>query len=192
MIRHTLEDDLAKHEAFKTRLKDYLFALDAYHFMRNPIMHTDGSRHFLSQRSIGEVIADLRGENEDYTEFYLSDLGLKGAELEAAGRHDEELAALLVEIGWSVLAVEQELSLYQAALLRLDEAEKREGGSTPFWFSERFGSDYSVDDYLPSSPYSRLQFVAFTGRLDIDDVEFVCRHIFLSERAVASAGLYIP
>lgn len=192
MNRHTLEDDLAKHEAFKARLKDRRFALDAYHLLRSAIMHDDGSRHFLSQRSIGEVIADLRGENEDYTDFYLSDLGLKGADLEVVGKHDQELAELLGEIGWSLLTVEQEVSLYQAALLRLDEAEKREVGSTPPWFSERFGRDYSADRYRPGSPYSRLQFLSFTSRLDIDDGEFVSRHILLSELASSYAVDYAP
>lgn len=192
MNRHTLEDDLAKHEAFKARLKDRDFALDAYHYLRNAIMHDDGSRHFLSQRSIGELIADLRGENEDYTNFYCSDLVLKGEELEAAGKYDDELAELLGWIGWSVLTVEQEVSLYHAALLRLDEAENRERGPTPTWFSERFGSDYSSDRYQPSSPYSRLQFLSFTGRLELDDVESVSRHLFLSERASSYAVNYAP
>jgi hypothetical protein len=192
MQRHTLEDDLVNHQTFKLRLKDRSFALDAYHYLRNAIIHEDGSRHFLSQRSIGEVIADLRDENEDYIEFYLSDLGLKGAELEAAGMHDEELARILGEIGWCVLTAEQEVFLYRSAILRLDEAEKREQGPTPTWFSQRFGNDYSLDMDQPRSPYPRLQHLAFTGRIDIADVEYVSRHIFLSERAAVLAGTYVP
>jgi hypothetical protein len=189
---HRLEDDLATHEAFKARLKDRAFALDAYHYLRNAIMHDDGSRHFLSQRSIGELIADLRGENENYTGFYLGDLGRNGPELESAGQHDDELAELFAEIGWSTLTVEQEVLLYRASIGRLDKAEKLKVGPTPFWFVEYFGDHYSVDGYRPGSPYSRLQFLAFTGRLDLDDAEYVSRNIFLSERAASYAVDYTP
>ena len=192
MINHTLEGDLATHEAFKARLKDRAFALDAYHYLRNAIMHDDGSRHFLSQRSIGELIADLREENEDYTEFYLSDLGLKGCELQSAGNFDAELAELLAEIGWNVLTVEQEILLYQSAIRRLDESEVRREGPTPSWFSERFGNQFQRDEARRHSPIYRLQFLAFTGRIDLDDVEYISRNIFLSEPASSFAVDYRP
>lgn len=192
MISHSLEGDLAVHEAFKARLKDRAFALDAYHFLRNAIMHDDGSRHWMSQRSIGELIADLRGENDDYTDFYLSDFGRNGSELETAGHFDDELAELLSQIGWSVLTVEQEVLLYQSSIALLDEAEKQIPGPTPVWFAEHFGNHYSAPEKRGISPYSRLQFLAFTGRIDLDDKEYVSRNIFLSERASSHAVDYAP
>lgn len=192
MISHSLENDLATHEAFKVRLKDRAFALDAYHYLRNAIMHDDGSRHSMSQRSIGELIADLRGEKDDYTDFYLSDFGRNGAELETAGQFDDELAELLAQIGWSALTVEQEVLLYQSSIARLEEAEKQISGPTPVWFAERFGNHYSAPEKRGISPYFRLQFLAFTGRIDLSDVEYVSRNIFLSERAASHAVDYTP
>lgn len=192
MMRHTLEDDLMAHERFKARLKDRQFALDAYHFLRNPIIHEDGSRHSLSQRSIGEVIADLRGENEDYIDYYLSDIGLTAVELEAAGENDADLAVLLSEIGWMVMTVEQEIALYEEALERLSVAEQREVGSTPDWFSERFGSDYAPTKDSGQTPYGRLRHLSFTGKIDVGEVDFIAAHIFLSEQASSRLGHYVP
>jgi hypothetical protein len=192
VTRHILEDDIVNHQRFRARLKDRQFALDAYHFLRNAIMHDDGSRHSLSQRSTGEVIAELRGENEDYIDYYLSDMGLTAAELEIAGRNDSEIAELLSEVGWRVLTAEQEVALYREALDRLDVAEEKEPVETPHWVYQRFGGAFSVDDRNARTPYARLRFLAFTGRVDITDFDFVSAHITLSDQASSLLGNYIP
>ncbi len=91
-MRPDLEVDLRGSEAAKVFVRDRHLAKLLYGALCNTDWyHTDGSGWSCTWRYAGGLVADLRGENEGYMDYYCS--GVEGCV-------DPRVASLLNSLGW--------------------------------------------------------------------------------------------
>lgn len=118
---------LALDGQFLMRIQDDEFAAAVNEYLRNREFRRDATsegRWALTWRSIGGLVADLRGIGESYLDFYLGDRQFRP-------EHTVEFEEMLERMGWHALTPEEYARDHQVSIAILYEVELRPEGSVP-------------------------------------------------------------
>lgn len=101
----TLVTALGNSPEIRARLQDVTFAQHLYSALCNTDLYyqDDPTPVGCSWRTAGGIVADLRDQNEDYVDFYCSDV---------AGVVYPEIAEALATIGWRAVPIEEDESFF--------------------------------------------------------------------------------
>lgn len=183
-IAGNLEGALKADPGFMARVKDLDFAKAVYSaFCNREWINGEGKRWSCSWRYAGGLVAEARGEGEDYLDFYLGDFAGEGGVPLDGPRLEAEFREILKRLGWAEITPEQEAEARLDAEARLLAAEALEGADMPDWYA-RF-----VNGKPPAGRdgtfVGRIHRAAATGRLGQKLYWKLLETAFLSEEAEA-------